>query len=411
MVSLVRSIARTKQLADSHNELKHLFVCPFKGPETHLGPLDGSVSGQERTNSDVLALDLLISQSYGLSDQSVSSEIMGELAAAPTAGDADVPLPSPTEDEEEDREAEETSARQQYTDLISYCVGSVVGRWDIRFATDGKQKPELPDPFGPLPVCSPGMLKGDDGLPPTVSPAGYAVRIDSSSIFPDDPDHSDDIVRRVREALELIWKDRADAIEKEACEILGVENLRQYVRKPGKSGFWDDHVARYSKSRRKAPIYWLLQSSKKNYALWLYYHRLDKETLHKALLSKGPVLTKTNLEESRLDDLRKKSAEGDTKTAKKLDKEIDKQEELLNELKDFAEKLERAAKLEFGDKDKLNSKVQYNPDLNDGVVLNIAPLHELVPWKPAADYWQELLNGEYEWSSMSKLLREKGLVK
>ena len=83
MVSLVRSIARTKQLADSHNELKHLFVCPFKGPETHLGPLDGSVSGQERTNSDVLALDLLISQSYGLSDQSVSSEIMGELAAAP----------------------------------------------------------------------------------------------------------------------------------------------------------------------------------------------------------------------------------------------------------------------------------------------------------------------------------------
>ena len=201
----------------------------------------------------------------------------------PTAGDADVPLPSPTEDEEEDREAEETSARQQYTDLISYCVGSVVGRWDIRFATDGKQKPELPDPFGPLPVCSPGMLKGDDGLPPTVSPAGYAVRIDSSSIFPDDPDHSDDIVRRVREVLELIWKDRAEAIEKEACEILGVKELRDYFRKPGKGGFWDDHVSRYSKSRRKAPIYWLLQSSKKNYALWLYYHRLDKDILFKAL--------------------------------------------------------------------------------------------------------------------------------
>src|SRR4029077_12137566 len=32
-----------------------------------------------------------------------------------------------------------------------------------------------------------------------------------------------------------------------------------------------------------APIYWLLQSSKKNYALWLYYHRLDKDILFKAL--------------------------------------------------------------------------------------------------------------------------------
>ena len=83
----------------------------------------------------------------------------------------------------------------------------------------------------------------------------------------------------------MIWKDRADAIEKEACEILGVADLRDYFRKPGAGGFWDDHIKRYSKSRRKAPIYWLLQSSKKNYALWIYYHRLDKDILFKALLN------------------------------------------------------------------------------------------------------------------------------
>jgi hypothetical protein len=58
-----------------------------------------------------------------------------------------------------------------------------------------------------------------------------------------------------------------------------VRELREYFRKPGKSGSWDDHVYRYSKSRRKAPIYWLLQSAKKNYALWLYYHRFDKDPL------------------------------------------------------------------------------------------------------------------------------------
>ena len=51
------------------------------------------------------------------------------------------------------------------------------------------------------------------------------------------------------------------------------------------------------------------------------------------------------------------------------------------------------------------------PDLNDGVVLNIAPLCRLVPWKEAKEYWDELLEGKYEWSSIGKQLRHQGLVK
>ncbi len=62
----------------------------------------------------------------------------------------------------------------------------------------------------------------------------------------------------------------------------------------------------YSKSRRKAPIYWLLQSSKKNYALWLYYHRLDKDLLFKALVNY--VEPKIRLETSRLETLRSQKA-------------------------------------------------------------------------------------------------------
>ena len=86
------------------------------------------------------------------------------------------------------------------------------------------------------------------------------------------------------------------------------------------------------------------------------------------------------------------------KGAKKLDKEIDCQEEFVSELRDFEEKLRRAANLHL------------DPDLNDGVVLNIAPLHELVPWKEARAYWDALMKGEYEWSTIGKKLREKGLV-
>jgi hypothetical protein len=82
-----------------------------------------------------------------------------------------------------------------------------------------------------------------------------------------------------------------------------------------------------------------------------------------------------------------------------LERQIDKQETLLSELRDFEEKLRKVANLHL------------DFDLNDGVVLNIAPLWELVPWKEAEKYWEELLKGKYEWSSMTKQLREKGLVK
>jgi hypothetical protein len=203
----------------------------------------------------------------------------------------------------------------------------------------------------------------------------------------------------VRDSIEVIWKSGADAIETELCDVLGVKELRDYFRKPSKGGFWDDHVSRYSKSRRKAPIYWLLQSSKKNYALWLYYHRLDKDLFFKALLNY--VEPKIRLESSCLEALRsQRSVAGDSgKEAKRLAKEVERQEDFLSELRDFEDRLRRAANLHL------------EPDLNDGVVLNIALLHELVPWKAAKDYWEELLKGKYEWSSIGKQLRQKGLVK
>jgi len=125
----------------------------------------------------------------------------------------------------------------------------------------------------------------------------------------------------------------SDEIEGQSAKTLGVKDLRGYLRKPGAGGFWDEHIKRYSKSRRKAPIYWLLQSSKKNYALWIYYHRLDKDLLFKALLNY--VEPKLRREETRLNELRsQKAALGPAaKGAKKLDKDIDRQEAFLSELR------------------------------------------------------------------------------
>ena len=284
------------------------------------------------------------------------------------------------------------------TNLISYIMGCSFGRWDIQFATGSRSKPDLPDSFAFLPVCSPGMLTGNDGQPLLETPPYYPLAINWDGILVDDPDHQEDVISRVQNTLAVIWKERAEAIEQEACHILGIKELRDYFRRPSNGGFWTDHIQRYSKSRRKAPIYWLLQSSKKNYAVWLYYHRLTKDTLFKVL--NNYVEPKIRRETAQLEQIRIHLAATGTAghEAKKLERQLERQENFLSELEDFRDKLRRAADLNL------------EPDLNDGVVLNIAPLWELVPWSEAKKYWEELCGGKYEWSSVSKQLREKGLV-
>jgi hypothetical protein len=289
--------------------------------------------------------------------------------------------------------------RNSAVQLVSYLVGTILGRWDIRLALCQNLAVGRQSIFDAYAICSPGMLQDDSGFPKLESSElDYPVPIEWSGILVDSADQFNDIALRVQAIFELIWRNLAGDREQEVCKVLDVRDLREYFRRPGKGGFWSDHIACYTVSRRKAPIYWLLQSSKKNYAIWLYYHRLDKDILFKALVNY--VEPKIRLEASHLESLRNQMVAVDAsgKEAKRLAKESEQQEDFLSELRDFEDKLRRAANLNL------------EPDLNDGVVLNIAPLCELVPWKEAKSYWEELLDGKYEWSSIGKQLRQKGLV-
>ncbi|MBT9137373.1 MAG: hypothetical protein DDT34_02465 [Firmicutes bacterium] len=97
---------------------------------------------------------------------------------------------------------------------------------------------------------------------------------------------------------------------------------------------------------------------------------------------------KIRLEEDRLKTLRgrKEAAGSSGREAKQIEKDMDRQEQFVSEMRDFADKLRRAANLNL------------EPDLNDGVVFNIAPLWELAPWK---EDWDELQEGKYDWSHIA----------
>ena len=280
--------------------------------------------------------------------------------------------------------------------LISWTVGSTFGRWDIRYATGEQAAPELPDPFAPLPVCPPGQLQNAQGLParPEDVPAAYPVRIPWDGILVDDPNHPLDLERRVREVIEIIWSGQeggptAEAIEHEACEILGVKSLRDYFRKP--AGFFADHLKRYSKSRRQAPIYWPLSTASGSYTLWIYYHRLTNDTLYKCLQD----FVEPKIAELEKDLHRYRTMVAADEAGTRERKQLADAETLLDELRALHADLSHWAP-------------RWKPNLNDGVVITASPLWKLFrlpKWqKTLKETWQALENGEYDWAHLAHTL-------
>jgi hypothetical protein len=271
-------------------------------------------------------------------------------------------------------------------ELLLWIIGCVYGRWNyhITFRNEFKVKPFI-DLFSPLPICPPGMLQNARGLPaaPQDIPADYPLRIYWSGILIDDEGHPEDVATRVREALRVIWSERAESIEAEACQILGVRNLREYFQKP--SLFFADHLKRYSKSRRQAPIYWSLSTPSCSYTLWLYYHRLSDQTLFTCVNDfVDPKLKQVSEEIADLRQRRNRSAAEE--------KELERLTDFERELKDFRAELLRVAAF-------------WKPDLNDGVQITAAPLWKLFqhkPWqKKLKETWEKLERGDYDWAHLA----------
>ena len=347
--SLVRRAWSLKRTLDTTTEISHAFLLPA-AVRSRLGDYDPTTIetalARIQGEIDAIAFDL-----YGFSE-SDREAAMGSSATANNDADAE------DVDGEEDAEEADKVAIPSADALLSWAIGVAFGRFDWRLATGERTAPPKPEPFDPLPAKSPGMLP--DGDPPFHTHGGILV---------DDPGHPHDLLRIAEHVLERV-------------DMPVPGDLRRWLQ----GDFFPFHLQRYSKSRRKAPIYWPLATESGSYTLWLYYPSLTSQTLYTAVNDFVEPKLKQMTDEASL--LR---AQGSGRSHAD-EKRLEALESLETELRDLRDQL-------------LAIAPRYQPNHDDGVQITAAPLWPLFrhkPWqKVLKDTWAKLGKGEYDWAHLA----------
>ena len=299
------------------------------------------------------AIDEEVYRLYAISDEDRRA-IESELALPVAEGEE-------AEEVEPDYIDDEELARR----WISYAMGIVMGRFQ-------------PDISGAL------------GQGRFSSPVAAQLRslTDSDGVATLDEGHQDDLALKVWNALAIALGE--SGASEVVSAVLGDGNPESLLRRYLERDFWKRHLQQY----RKRPVYWLLQSPAKSFSVYVFHERATSDTLP-LILGTRYVSGKINQLKNRADEIQmeKKTAEG--RAMKMLEKDLDDLETKLLDLEAF----EAAIRRVLEQKDERGETVGWAPEIDDGVILNLAPLRELMPsWKEPEKFWQELEEGKYDWS-------------
>lgn len=355
--SLVEECVELVRRDSRESEITYEFVAP---PDSV-----ASVTGRKGILSEKeSAIDAEVSRLYGLSEEDLAA-IDRELSANALGEDEESMEDRESGGEEEETETEtETSAGLSEDEWgrrwISYAAGIALGRFDVG----------VPDALG----CGNFPLSVADAL----KEARLAV---SDGILLNDPGQPLDLADRVYAILELLLgSSSADARIRSA---LGGGTPRELLRNwfgrftgQGNVSFWKYHFQMY----RKRPVYWPLQSPGRKFTVWLFHERLTGDTLYS--LRNAIVEPRIRLAERQIEDLRAPSERD-----RSARQELDRIRGLADDLRAFSANL------------KTITDRGYTPHIDDGVLLNAAPLWTLLPsWTETKKAWQSLEGGECDWA-------------
>lgn len=246
-----------------------------------------------------------------------------------------------------------------------------------------------------------GRVLGDvskpESIPADAFSSDWAIVARSAAPMPsviavDDQGAPHDVIKLVSQELDALGWD-APSILRELSLELGETDARRIVAKT----LFPVHIGRFSKSRRKAPIYWQLATPSASYSVWLYIHAFGKDTMFR--VQNDYVAPKLAHERRELEGLLADAGPSPTTAQSRA---IEAQTTFVEELSALLDEVKRVAPL-------------WDPDLDDGVILNFAPLWRLVPqnraWqKELRAAWASLVDGDYDWAHLSMRLWPERVV-
>ena len=358
MSRLVEHAITLTKVDSAESETTYDFVAP---PVWPTGGTDVSTRHAELAATEH-EIDEEVYRLYGIEGEdrkAIEAELADKTTLAETDEGSDA---APTDEEESDNEAalsREALARR----WLSYALGVALGRFQpgVEGAIGcGRFAPEL--------AAQLRALADEDGL-------GLV-----------EPGHPDDLGARVERALELMVG------EGEAHQLIsaatGGKTLGAYLT----SDFYKEHVRQY----RKRPVYWLLQSPKRSFSLLLFHERLTGDSLP-LILGNRYLQGRVNALHGRLGELQGQvSAAAPGRARKAAERERDELAALLTD----AEQLARLVREVIERPNERGEVVGWRPEIDDGVLINMAPLHTLIPaWAAEPKKcWQALERGDYDWS-------------
>ena len=246
------------------------------------------------------------------------------------------------------------------------------------------------------------------GQPTTSNPAGILdpARANLSHALPDgilfldgslaETDNRDSLGHLAAQQLHQVWAHYGPAIATN-------RNLRDWLRL---DFFKDVHKGMYE----NRPIHWPLSSASKTFVAWVNIHRMDGQTL-RLLLADHLIDGSLKRIEGEIDDLRSSVEGGDAKAARLATKRLNFLLQARDELKSFIASVQECADQGPPPPDarckQRDVDAAYDPDLDDGVMINSAALWPLLEpqWKDPKKWWKELANAagskDYDWAQLA----------